>query len=97
MRRVVVCWLASLGHAVVAMVVQAAIRRLPSALPPRFADCADACALNRAILVDGAASAIMRPNVNTTEAATAHPAHYFMTHLNAEEFALWGSISAAAT
>jgi hypothetical protein len=32
MRRVVVCRLASLGHAVVAMAVQAAIR-LPSALP----------------------------------------------------------------
>jgi hypothetical protein len=49
MWRVVVCGLASLGDAPasaeVAMVVEAAIRRLPSALPLRFADYDDACAL----------------------------------------------------
>ena len=65
----VVCMLASFGHDVVAMVrdVQAASRRLPSAIAVRVADYEDASALKRAfagidvlISSDGDASAVIR-------------------------------------
>jgi hypothetical protein len=81
--RVVVCGLASLddapASAELAMVVEAAIRRLPSALPLRFADYDDACALKEGDdMVDGAASnhASQRQHHRGTRA---HPARDFHT------------------